>query len=419
MNTLQSLVLITALSTPFLLPIQAQEDGLPNSNDPRHPTQPQPPASPAPAANPERQNPDFRMGALKEASELIGSRVKNSSGQILGDIHELAVNLPQGEITTVIIATGGILGVGKRLVALPPQSLSLDVEGEVNADVDIERWSNAPDFDPEEWSIATHPDRVAANARYFTVQPRTPYRSRASNLPTNEPGTSPQPSPSIPTADATEALRASELIGKTVLGETGETIGDVEDLILDLSWGKVAQVIVASGGFLGIGEELSAIPPALFVQNSDSHHLQLKANKTLLSSAPRFKIGQWKDHSSPESINQVYSAYGLQPYFDPAPDSDGSRLQVREPLDPSQSDSILTGSEADARLTENIRKSIDRELTLSKTAREVEVASFNGRITLRGVVASETEKQTVEKIARQIAGGDQVDSQLTINKNIQ
>jgi sporulation protein YlmC with PRC-barrel domain len=292
------------------------------------------------------------MGALKEASQLMGSRVNNSSGKILGHIHELAINLPQGEITTVIVATGGILGVGERLVALPPQTLSLGVENEVNADVDIERWSNAPDFDPEEWNLSTHPDRVAANARYFNVQPRTPYRAPTTH-PSHETSLNPpQQTPSVPAADA---VRASELIGTTVLGETGETIGDVEDLIVDLSWGRVAQVIVSSGGFLGIGEELSAIPPVLFVRNPGVDHLELKANKALLTSAPRFKIGQWKDHSSPKAVHQVYSAYRLQPYFDPTLDADPARFEVRDRVDPSQPGTIQGASDAQARLTENIQ----------------------------------------------------------------
>ena len=40
-----------------------------------------------------------------------------------------------------------------------------------------------------------------------------------------------------------------------------EKLGDVENLMVDLSAGRIVAVIVSSGGFLGMGDELSAVPP--------------------------------------------------------------------------------------------------------------------------------------------------------------
>jgi sporulation protein YlmC with PRC-barrel domain len=52
--------------------------------------------------------------------------------------------------------------------------------------------------------------------------------------------------------------RASKLAGVDVYNEANEKIGDVHDIILDRS-GKVANVIVAVGGFLGLGEHYVAV----------------------------------------------------------------------------------------------------------------------------------------------------------------
>lgn len=51
---------------------------------------------------------------------------------------------------------------------------------------------------------------------------------------------------------------ADALIGKTVYGTNNEKIGEVDDVILDGS-GQAKQLVVGSGGFLGIGEKMVAV----------------------------------------------------------------------------------------------------------------------------------------------------------------
>jgi sporulation protein YlmC with PRC-barrel domain len=68
-------------------------------------------------------------------------------------------------------------------------------------------------------------------------------------------------------ADATNASatmhrdgewRASKLVGVNVYNEANEKIGDINEVILDKS-GKVANVILGVGGFLGMGEHYVAV----------------------------------------------------------------------------------------------------------------------------------------------------------------
>lgn len=48
-------------------------------------------------------------------------------------------------------------------------------------------------------------------------------------------------------------------MGKTVVGSDGEEIGEVEDVILDPQSGSARQLVISSGGFLGIGEKQIAV----------------------------------------------------------------------------------------------------------------------------------------------------------------
>jgi sporulation protein YlmC with PRC-barrel domain len=52
--------------------------------------------------------------------------------------------------------------------------------------------------------------------------------------------------------------RASKLVGVNVYNEANEKIGDINEVILDKS-GKVSNVILGVGGFLGMGEHYVAV----------------------------------------------------------------------------------------------------------------------------------------------------------------
>jgi sporulation protein YlmC with PRC-barrel domain len=52
--------------------------------------------------------------------------------------------------------------------------------------------------------------------------------------------------------------RASKLVGVNVYNEANEKIGDINDVILDKS-GKVENVVLGVGGFLGMGEHYVAV----------------------------------------------------------------------------------------------------------------------------------------------------------------
>lgn len=51
---------------------------------------------------------------------------------------------------------------------------------------------------------------------------------------------------------------AETMMGKNVYGTDNEKVGEVEDIILD-SNGKAQQLVISSGGFLGIGEKQIAV----------------------------------------------------------------------------------------------------------------------------------------------------------------
>lgn len=71
--------------------------------------------------------------------------------------------------------------------------------------------------------------------------------------------TSGSASPQAGQGVAMDRASASQLLGKTVVGSDGQSLGEVEDVVLDPQSGQAKQVIISSGGFLGIGEKQIAV----------------------------------------------------------------------------------------------------------------------------------------------------------------
>src|SRR3954454_6608905 len=68
-------------------------------------------------------------------------------------------------------------------------------------------------------------------------------------------------SPRAPATPATagEAVRAADMIGRSVQGSDGEPLGKVRDAVVDARTGKIRKLVIASGGFLGLGAKNVAL----------------------------------------------------------------------------------------------------------------------------------------------------------------
>ena len=74
-------------------------------------------------------------------------------------------------------------------------------------------------------------------------------------------------------------------------------------------------------------------------------------------------------------------------------------------------------SASDRAITQQIRKDLMNDKSLSFTAKNVKVITIDGRVTLRGSVKTEAERTAIEAAARRATGdGARVDSQLEVSK---
>ena len=319
-----------------------------------------------------------RLGRAEKASDIIGMEVKNYQGEKLGKVNDLAVDLETGRIVQVILSSGGFIGINDTLVAVPPGALHRDATDKViHLNADKEKLKAAPRFETSKWAECCESNHVAEVYRYYGEEP---YFTE----------TTPTPNSSTRLGYVQKASKVMDLSVKNL---QDEKLGKVENLMVDLPAGRIVAVIVSSGGFLGIGDELSAIPPTALRLNSERDALQLDVSKEALSNAPHFKANQWPDIGQPSYADGVYRAYRMEPYF---------------------STNAVANSTADRDRTAQIRKEIVAGKGMSVNARNVKIITIDGQVTLRGPVNTEEEKRLIGEIAARIAQPENVNNQLEV-----
>ena len=98
----------------------------------------------------------------------------------------------------------------------------------------------------------------------------------------------------------------------------------------------------------------------------------------------------------------------------PAADNTGTNRRDRKDSEPT-ADQQKNGK-SDLDLTAEIRRSVMADKALSTNAHNVKIIAENGKVTLKGPVATAKEKKIVEKKAQQIAGSENVVSEIQIKK---
>jgi len=85
-----------------------------------------------------------------------------------------------------------------------------------------------------------------------------------------------------------DQIRASKLIGASVYDPNDQKIGAVDELVLNPD-GKVADVVIGVGGFLGAGEKRVAVPMADLKRGKNDHFV-LAATKDSLKQMANFEL---------------------------------------------------------------------------------------------------------------------------------
>jgi hypothetical protein len=93
--------------------------------------------------------------------------------------------------------------------------------------------------------------------------------------------------------------------------QTGETVGEIERVMIGKRSGKVAYAVMSFGGFLGIGEDYYPIPWSRLNYNERLGGYEVNIDGRDLQDAPKFgrrEEWDWND----QRVSQLNTCYGVQ-----------------------------------------------------------------------------------------------------------
>jgi sporulation protein YlmC with PRC-barrel domain len=238
------------------------------------------------------------------SSKVIGMTVKNSAGERLGEIKDVAVDPQSGEIAYAALSFGGFLDIGDKLFAIPWRSLQFDKgkENEVVLDIDKSQLKESAGFNEDNWpkmaneSLATGTgERVGDKAG----------RSQEGQM-----GARPH-----------EIARLSKIVGKNVQSTTADDkkIATIDDVVIDSREQQLAYAVLSVGGLAGMGDKLISIPwEKLDVTSDPDDKVVVRLNMTEeeLKQGPQFARNDWPKADDKVHLIEVYVFYDADPYWE-------------------------------------------------------------------------------------------------------
>lgn len=101
-------------------------------------------------------------------------------------------------------------------------------------------------------------------------------------------------------------------------------------------------------------------------------------------------------------------------YAQQSPAADNTKMNKRDRSKAEATADQGKNNTTDRELMRKVRRALMDDKSLSTYAHNVKVIAQNGKVTLKGPVHSEEEKKAVEQKAAEVAGADNVTSEITI-----
>ncbi len=213
--------------------------------------------------------PPLTAQRLEKSDKLIGMVIADSHDQRVGKVSELAVDLTAGRIAVVLVDTGGYLTSNHRIVAVPPELLSLDdLSEELFLNADLDAFDAAPALDLSVWNNSMPPASVIDVYKRFHVQP--------------------YPNPGY-------VQRSARIVGLPVNDPQKDRLGSIQCLIVSLPGGQIPDVMIGSSQSLGLKNQWTAVPPQAFICDIENKSTTLETTKQAFRDAPHFKASEWRN----------------------------------------------------------------------------------------------------------------------------
>lgn len=89
------------------------------------------------------------------------------------------------------------------------------------------------------------------------------------------------------------AIKGSYILGKQVLNSENDRLGKIEDIVLDKKSGQVLYVVLSFDTFMGLGDQLYALPWSAIDFDMIEQGFRLVLKKDEIAVTTSFKTADW------------------------------------------------------------------------------------------------------------------------------
>ncbi len=221
-------------------------------------------------------------------SELMGYTVENQMGEKLGLVKNMVIDTRSGWLDFVIVSSGGLIGLGSKLRAVPASALSpaTAIYRTLAIDITVDRWKSAPTFSNGQLASLSNPAHVRRIYQYYG-RPWPPGEDPALPATGRESGTTRSPE------------LASDLIEKNVVNARDQDVGRVVDLLVNLKKPQITFAILKPAFLITSTDQsaknpLFAVPVYAFNSSKKHRKLVLEATAGEFRQAPPLNADGWR-----------------------------------------------------------------------------------------------------------------------------
>lgn len=159
------------------------------------------------------------------AHDLIGQDVASQDNQSLGEIQDLVIDTSANRVDYALISTGGVLGVGDTIRAVPFTAFQSGVvsRGALTLDVTKAKFEAAPRMDGKDVAVLASQHKSLND--YYGVKDSMMARISSAM------------------SDKSPVLqRASDILGENVVN-SGQNVGEIEDVLVSFDNGRATVLI--------------------------------------------------------------------------------------------------------------------------------------------------------------------------------
>ena len=257
---------------------------------------------------------------LTSADHLVGRDVRSKDGKQAGEIDGLVLDLPQGRVIYALIGSGGDLDIGNDRIAVPFQALRTPLSGS-DAPVVISQ-----DLSKISSGTRVTEDRVADLGSQERMKPdlRRVWNCHAARLccaSSAERDLHPyryvllRPDQSHIMGSGAGA-RAQDIRGSEVQRSNGDTLGEIDQVMIDPARGRIAYLLLSSGGFLGIGNDWLPVPPEAVAWSPDKDAYVLNDKNVKPAAMQVLHKTDLPGEVQRAQLEALYQRFNLRPYWE-------------------------------------------------------------------------------------------------------